>query len=352
VLEKARQGELLDLTSYLDARELRASYGDYLVELVTDPAGGTYALPLRIEQKGLVWYPAKAFAEAGYQVPDTWDELVALSEQMASDGAVPWCVGFAGVSKWIGTDWIEALVLRIGDTDLYDRWVAHETPFSDPAVAEAFERFGQIVLRDDLVLGGRNGELTLWPATTEAALTNEPPACLLYFQGNFVQEWASPIKQPGRDLGVFVLPPLDVGGTAPLTAGAPLVVTGADRPEVRELIRWMVDPRFGEVWAATPGSSFTPANLRFDTAACTDADPAIAEYRARMCRAVQQAVATDDLRFDGSDLMPTAVGLFDPSTYALGAFYQGIDDYVRAGPDNLTQILATIDAAWPATGTG
>ena len=35
----------------------------------------------------------KAFDEAGYKVPTTWDEMLALSDQIVKDGDTPWCIG-------------------------------------------------------------------------------------------------------------------------------------------------------------------------------------------------------------------------------------------------------------------
>jgi alpha-glucoside transport system substrate-binding protein len=45
----------------------------------------------------------------------------------------------------------------------------------------------------------------------------------------------------------------------------------------------------------------------------------------------------DTFRFDGSDLMPGAVGA--------GSFWTGVVDYVGGG--DLDSVLAAIDASWP-----
>ena len=33
-----------------------------------------------------------AFDAAGYEVPTTWEELIALSDRIVADGGVPWCI--------------------------------------------------------------------------------------------------------------------------------------------------------------------------------------------------------------------------------------------------------------------
>ena len=38
----------------------------------------------RVNGKSLVWYPKAEFDAAGYKVPTTWDELMALTDQIVS----------------------------------------------------------------------------------------------------------------------------------------------------------------------------------------------------------------------------------------------------------------------------
>src|SRR3546814_19076773 len=76
----------------------------------------------------MVWYPKDDFDAAGYEVPDTWDDLIALSDKIVADGSNPWCIGFEseGATGWPATDWMEDLVLRTAGVDTYDQWVNHE----------------------------------------------------------------------------------------------------------------------------------------------------------------------------------------------------------------------------------
>ena len=55
--------------------------------------GKHYGLPTNINLKSMVWYPKDDFDAAGYAVPETWDDLIALSDQIVADGGTPWCVG-------------------------------------------------------------------------------------------------------------------------------------------------------------------------------------------------------------------------------------------------------------------
>ena len=92
--------------------------------------------------KSIVWYPVQAFADAGYEIPTTWDELIALSDQIIADGnGNPWCISIehGDASGWVATDWIEDILLRTAPVEIYDQWMAHEIPFDHPEVLEAAE---------------------------------------------------------------------------------------------------------------------------------------------------------------------------------------------------------------------
>ncbi len=114
--------------------------------------GKHYGLPTNINLKSMVWYPKKAFDAAGYTVPKTWDEMLALSDKIVADGSTPWCVGFesGGATGWPATDWMEDIMLRTAGTDTYDKWWKHEIPFNDPAVQHAGQLFGDVMFHEGL----------------------------------------------------------------------------------------------------------------------------------------------------------------------------------------------------------
>src|SRR4051794_5125210 len=118
--------------------DLNNTLGESFVAL-GEYKGNHYGIPTNINLKSMVWYPKKAFDAKGYKVPKTFDELIALSDQIKNDGSTPWCVGFGseGSTGWPATDWIEDIMLRTAGPDVYDKWVKHEIPFNDPAVKKA-----------------------------------------------------------------------------------------------------------------------------------------------------------------------------------------------------------------------
>ena len=60
-----------------------------------DSAGKShfYGFPFKKDLKSLVWYLPEQFEDNGYEIPQSMEELIALSDQMVADGNTPWCIG-------------------------------------------------------------------------------------------------------------------------------------------------------------------------------------------------------------------------------------------------------------------
>ena len=266
---------------------------------------------------------------------------------MVADGRTPWCIGLESeaFSGWPGTDWVETLVLRLGGVDLYERWMAGEVGFQDPVVRQAFARFGDIAFGDSFILYGRDamGRTSHFDAMDH--LGTDPPGCWMNLNGDWM---ARNVRDAtGGEVGFFVLPPMDVGGDAAVL-GSPFQVGALrDRPEIREFVRWLLDPEWGANRAATVDALLSP-NLHFDPARC--ASPDLSEeanaVRVHLCEVQRDTLAAGIQRPDASDEMPSEIGAVTESDRR-GAFLQGMLDYVAEGPQSLDRILAEIDAAWP-----
>ncbi len=97
--------------------------------------GEVYGHPVaRQRQVDGVVQPGGLRGRSGYEIPETLDELKALSDQIVADGGTPWCAGIeSGVATgWPITDWFEDFMLRLNGPEVYDQWVNHEIPFNDP----------------------------------------------------------------------------------------------------------------------------------------------------------------------------------------------------------------------------
>ena len=145
----AKKGHLRPLGDET-AQWLRDNYaaGESWAKLGTyagaDGAEALFAFPYKADVKSLVWYVPENFEDAGYEIPETLDDLKALTEQIAADGEKPWCIGLGsgGATGWPATDWVEDLMLRLNTPEDYDGWTSNGLPFNDPKVVAAIEDFG------------------------------------------------------------------------------------------------------------------------------------------------------------------------------------------------------------------
>ena len=264
VAYEAGAGNIMDLGVFLDVDALRDQQSAAMVALGTvdrdgnSPSqhGGLYGVAIEITTKSLVWYPVPQFHDAGYEIPTTWDELVSLTEQMVADGRTPWCHAEAAgpvFSGWPGTDWIENLVLHGAGPDVYDRWVTHDLGFDDTAIRSAFERLDSLVLEDGHIYGGRDTAAAVVFVIAQHPMFEDPPGCWLYRFGAFAQASLPFGVEVGRDTAYFPFPAFgpDYGGAT--MGGGSFVVALNDRPEVRELVRHMTSPEWGEEgWKTYP----------------------------------------------------------------------------------------------------
>ena len=82
-------------------------------------ASNLYGFFYKVDVKSLVWYVPENFEDAGYEVPETMEDLLALSAQIVEDGETPWCIGLGSgaATGWPATDWVEDIMLRKEGTD-------------------------------------------------------------------------------------------------------------------------------------------------------------------------------------------------------------------------------------------
>jgi serine/threonine protein kinase/ABC-type glycerol-3-phosphate transport system substrate-binding protein len=342
VASLARDGHLMDLGIYLDADRLRREQSPYLVSLGTVGSdgswpsndGGMYGVFDSLSVKSLIWYPVPEFRSAGYAIPGTWNELLSLTDQLSADGRTPWCMGWISDQSngWPGTDWIENLLLAEAGPGVYDQWSFHEIPFDAPPVRAAFDRLGQIVFAKDALRRGPQGVLETYFAEAHYPMIQDQPECWLHQFPAFAAEFL-PEGSVGTETTIFPFPTIGGGERGVLGSGS-MLAAFTDRPEVREVIRFLLSPEFGAGMAAN-GHGYLSPDRGFDTSL-------YAPFWRQQAELIDDALAIDTFRFDASDLMPVEVGE--------RAFWEGMLTYLDEGPGSADRILEDIEASWPKDG--
>ena len=149
------------------------------------------------------------FKEAGYKIPQTMEELKALTEQIVKDGGTPWCIGLGSqaATGWPATDWVEDFMLRLNPPDVYDGWVNNTVKFNDPRVIKAIDEFGWFAKNDKFVDGGAAAVASTDFRDSPKGLFTSPPKCYMHRQASFIPAFFPEGTKLGTDANFFYFPP-------------------------------------------------------------------------------------------------------------------------------------------------
>jgi alpha-glucoside transport system substrate-binding protein len=338
----ARDGELTPLSECPGLEEkVQAEYSEQVVDLGSVD-GELYGVFMKAGNKGTIWYNVPFFADNDYQpltADSTFQDLLDLTEQIAAEreagehDVFPWSDAeeAGGGSGFPGSDWIQQIVLGEFGPEVYDQWVAHEIPYNDPQIQQAWEMFGQIVLDERYLLGGPQQALATRFSEGALPLFTDPPTAAMHYLGSFNAGFITDPSlgfpeglEPGTDFDFFPFPGAGVTGD-----GNVMMLFNSD-PATCSFAEWMAGAEAQEIWVARGG--FTSLNTTVD----------LAQYSTELDRRVAEQL-TDPatvFRFDADDAMPSGVGGDN------GAVFTGVVTYLGGG--NLEDILQGIDDAFPA----
>ena len=323
----AREGKLVPLDGFLDMDLVRAEYSQSWIDMGTVD-GKFYAIPYKAAVKSTVWYNPKVFDAEGLEVPETWDEMIDISDQLIASGLSPWSMGVesGGTSGWPGTDWIGQILLSESGPEVYDQWVNHEITWSDPRVKSAWEKFGQIALTPGYVTGGADFIISTNFEPASYLPFESPPGAAMYFLGSFAQAFIErqfPDLVLEEDYSFFAFPPVDLQYGGACTSGADLLVMFNDTEAGRSLMEYLASAEAQEIAVIRGG--FTSPNSLVSQDSYPDALAA---------RAAGHLTSADIVRFDADDVWGGDLQ---------AAFFRGVLDYLAAPPE-LDRILGDIEA--------
>lgn len=84
---------LADVSGYEGMQDINQGYLDIAESLELVPTEGTYIVPYVANAAGVL-YNRDMFAEHGWQIPETWEEMTALCEEIKAEGILPFYFGF------------------------------------------------------------------------------------------------------------------------------------------------------------------------------------------------------------------------------------------------------------------
>ncbi len=108
-----------------------------------------------------VFYRKSVFADKGYTVPTTWDELKTLATKMQSDGLIP--IAFGDKDGWPAMGTFDILNLRMNGYDFHTQLLTGKQKWTDPEGHRRVQEVGRDhalprhdLCRPDLAAGGRH----------------------------------------------------------------------------------------------------------------------------------------------------------------------------------------------------
>jgi len=295
-----------------------------------DGADQFYGFFYNVNVKSLVWYVPENFEDAGYEIPETMEDLIALSEEMIANGDTPWCIGLGSgpATGWPATDWVEDIMLRTQSPETYDQWVSNELPFNSPEVINAIETFGMFAKNDDMVAGGSAAVGSTDFRDSPAGLFTSPAQCYMHKQASFIPAFMPEGVEIGVDADFFYFPSFaseDLGN--PVLGGGTLMAVTDPSDATMALMEFFQQPLSHEVMMAQTGFLTPHTGVNLDA------------YADATLRGQGEILLNSTtFRFDGSDLMPGAIGA--------GSFWTGMVDYV--GGASAEDVATAIQDSWDA----
>jgi alpha-glucoside transport system substrate-binding protein len=287
-----------------------------------------FVFPYKQDLKSIVWYVPDNFADAGYDIPETMEDLLALSQQIVDDGGTPWCIGIesGGATGWPATDWVEDILLRTQPPEVYDGWVTNEIPFTDERIVSALDTFGTFLFSEGWVNGGTAAVATTSFRDAPQGLFTVPPQCYMHRQASFIASNFPEDVELGVDANFFYFPSFaekDLGN--PVLGAGTLFGIFEDSEVARGFIEYLKIPFAHEIWMSRAGLLTAHSGVN------------LAAYADDILRGQGEILLNaTTFRFDGSDLMPNAIGA--------GAFWTAMVEFVNG--ESAADVAAMVQEAW------
>ncbi|MCB1486975.1 MAG: alpha-glucoside ABC transporter substrate-binding protein, partial [Bauldia sp.] len=190
------------------------------------------------------------------------------------------------------------------------------------------DEFGWFAKNDKFVDGGAAAVASTDFRDSPKGLFSSPPKCYMHHQASFIPSFFPEGTELGVDADFFYFPAYagkDLG--KPVLGAGTLFAITKDSDAARAFIEWLETPIAHEVWMAQSGLLTALKSVNTEAYA----NDALRKQGEILLNATT-------FRFDGSDLMPGAVGA--------GTFWTGMVNYV--GGESADAVTKEIQKSWDA----
>lgn len=135
------KGQLASIDELWHSAKLDKRFAPAIVKASTYN-GKKYALPVT-QHYVAFFYNKKVFQEHQITPPQTWEELLSISQTFKSKGVVPFALGSR--EKWPAQFWFDYLLLRTAGPDYRKKLMAGQGAYTDKAVQQAYKLWKEVL---------------------------------------------------------------------------------------------------------------------------------------------------------------------------------------------------------------
>ncbi|WP_053850673.1 ABC transporter substrate-binding protein [Streptomyces sp. NRRL B-24085] len=241
-------------------QKIGANFPDAMKKLSKGADGKYYFVPL-YTYPWAIFYRKSVFAQHGYEVPTTWDELVALCKRMKKDGLVP--IAFGDKDAWPAMGTFDQINFRLNGYDFHVELMAGKAAWTDAKVKAAFDHWAELLPYHQDGFMGRTWQ--------DAAQTLVSKKAGMYLLGSFVaQQFTN--KADLDDLDFFAFPEINPAYgqdtvEAP-TDGFMVSKAPKNKAGVTKLLEYLGTPEAEQIYLKAD-SSVVAASSKADTSSYT-----------------------------------------------------------------------------------
>jgi multiple sugar transport system substrate-binding protein len=261
----------------------------------TGSDGKKYLVP-NYNYPWVVFYRKSLWQQRGYEVPATWDALLALCAQMKKDGLSP--IAFGDKDGWPAMGTFDYINLRTNGYQFHIDLCAHKESWTSPKVQAVFDNWKALLpFQDTGALGAT------WQ---QAAHNMANKKSGMYLLGTFLLQEITD-KTIVDDLDFFPFPAIALEGTGAIEApidGFVLSTKGAGNPAAKKFLEYLGTGAAQDLYA-----SKDPSNLQ------TAADANTSTFSPLQKKAAQMIAQSQNVSqfFDRDSLPAMATNVMIPA---------------------------------------
>ncbi|MCY4009504.1 MAG: extracellular solute-binding protein [Chloroflexi bacterium] len=217
--------------------------------------GSRYFIPFNIHYAAFFYNP-KVWAEAGIEVPDSWDGLLEAFAEFEMKGIDPIALG--SQFRWPGQFWFDYLLLRTAGPDYRAALMAGDASYEDAEVVRAMEIWKELIDAGYFVDDANAYD---WVDAADQVANGEAAVTLM---GTWIGGyWKGQDLVPGEDYDFFDFPEIDMvpqAGVGPIDGW--VMTTAADAESAGALLEYLInDVDTQTLWNTSYGSLSPNVNV-------------------------------------------------------------------------------------------